>query len=332
MLTIILVASTVWGRQPVLQSEGVLAPAIPSPTWMLGAGSFTAIPVVPPTGSPTEGPDGESGSGGSHAGRSQQPTPTPPAEVVKRGQRLYYEVGCFYCHGVRGQGAVGPRIARTEMSLDAVTIQVYQPAGDMPVFSEEAVSRSDVAAIYAYLQSLTPSGPRPEITIDRPDSATGAALYDYFGCSGCHGSQAEGVFGPPLAYTPRSLEDFRAQVRKPRERMPAYSRERTSDEELAHIYAFLQSLQPAEPRPESTMDRPDSATGEALYRYLGCFACHGDQAQGNIGPRLAGTALSLEEVRTQVRSPQKRMPAFGPERVSDEELAHIYAFLQGLAP
>lgn len=241
VLAIILVASAVWGRPPVSQSEQGIAP----PTWMLGTtGPFTATPVVTSTGSDLEAPAGESGSTGSHSELSHQPTPTPLPEVVKRGQRLFYEVGCFYCHGVRGQGAVGPRIARTEMSLDAVTIQVYQPAGDMPAFSEQAVSRSDVAAIYAYLQSLTPSGPRPEITTDQPDSATGAAFYDYLGCFGCHGYQAEGVFGPRLAQTPLSVEDFRAQVRQPRERMPAFGPERVSDEELVHIYAFLQSLAP----------------------------------------------------------------------------------------
>lgn len=141
---------------------------------------------------------------------------------------------------------MGPRIARTDKSLEGVITQVYQPVGDMPAFSEEGVGESDVAAIYAYLQSLEPTGPRPEITSDRPDSAAGEALYRYFGCFGCHGYQAEGGFGAPLAGTELSLVELRAQVRKPRERerMPAYAPERISDEELAYIYAFLESVAP----------------------------------------------------------------------------------------
>ncbi|OGO40750.1 MAG: hypothetical protein A2Z04_09020 [Chloroflexi bacterium RBG_16_57_9] len=214
------------------------------------------------------------------------------------------------------------------MSLDAVISQVYLPQGDMIAFSEKALSESDVAAIYGYLQSLQQVGPRPEIIIGHPDSKAGEALYRYLGCFGCHGNRAEGVFGPRLANTPLSLENLRAQVRKPRERMPDYTPERVSDEELANVYAFLQSVPPPEPRPKITSDRPDSATGEALFRYLGCIGCHGEQAEGKVGPRLAGTQLSLEAVRAQVRKPREKMPPFGPERVSNEEVAQIYAFLQ----
>ncbi|HBY94091.1 MAG TPA: hypothetical protein DEP84_09045 [Chloroflexi bacterium] len=347
-LIVVLLSSAVWGYQPRQQHPNQTStPAIPSPTWILGAtGRFTATltPTQVTRFSP-EGSTGQSGIAGDAGGSPRQstptlaptavprqPTPTPSAEVVRRGQRLFYELGCFHCHGVLAQGIEGPQIARTKMPLDGVISQVYLPVGDMLAFSEKAVSRSDIAAIYAYLQTLQPTGPRPEITTDRPDSATGEALYRYLGCFACHGDRAEGIFGPRLAGTPLSVEQLRAQVRIPRDRMPAYSPERVSDEELDRIYAFVQSMQPEEPRPEITTDRPNSATGKALYRYLGCFACHGDQAEGNIGPRLAGTQLGLEEVRTQVRTPRDRMPAFGSERVSDEELAHLYAFLQSLTP
>lgn len=106
------------------------------------------------------------------------------------------------------------------------------------------MSESDIAAIYAYLQSLDPLGPRATITADRPDSAAGATLYRYFGCFGCHGNEAEGGFGPPLAATELSLEELRTQVREPEQPMPPFAPEYISDEEIAHIYAFLQSLTP----------------------------------------------------------------------------------------
>ena len=164
--------------------------------------------------------------------------------MLKQGQRLFYEAGCFYCHGIKAEGDIGPKIARTKLSLKSVIRQVYYPEDEMPVFSPATLSESDLAAIYAYLQSLKPTDSRPQITTDHPDAATGEALYHYFGCFACHGYQREGGFGPRLAGTTLSLEEVRAQVRNPRERMPAFRPEQISNEELAHIYTFIQSARP----------------------------------------------------------------------------------------
>jgi mono/diheme cytochrome c family protein len=164
--------------------------------------------------------------------------------VIRQGQRLFYEVGCFYCHGIQAEGDVGPQIARTELSLDLLIQQVYQPVGDMPLFSPATVSESDLAAIYAYLQTLKPLESRPKTTTGQPDGAVGETLYRYFGCFGCHGYRGEGGFGPRLAGTDLSLEEVRIQLREQQERMPAFGPQRISNEELAHIYAFLQSVAP----------------------------------------------------------------------------------------
>lgn len=216
--------------------------ATPSPTWLFS--SISPLAATPVTGSHMETPADESRIASSRREAAGQLTPTPHPEQVRQGQFLFYAIGCFQCHGVKGEGFVGPSIARTELSLDRVMQQVYQPLGDMPVFSEKAVGQSDVAAIYAYLQSLEPTGPHPEITADCPDSAMGELLYRYFGCFGCHGYQGEGGFGPRLAGTQLSLEELRSQVRTSRARMPDFPPERIGDEELACIYAFLRSLTP----------------------------------------------------------------------------------------
>ena len=72
--------------------------------------------------------------------------------------------------------------------------------------------------------------------------------------------------------------------------------------------------------------------GARLFSSLPCSGCHGAMAQGQFGPALAGTSLSYEEVRSQVRSPRDQMPAFSPERVSDQELREIYTWLTTLPP
>jgi hypothetical protein len=45
---------------------------------------------------------------------------------------------------------------------------------------------------------------------------------------------------------------------------------------------------------------------------------------------LAGTTLSFEDVRTQVRTPRDRMVAFDEATVSDQDVRHIYAWLISL--
>lgn len=76
----------------------------------------------------------------------------------------------------------------------------------------------------------------------------------------------------------------------------------------------------------------DVERGARLFSSLPCSGCHGAMAQGQFGPALAGTDFSYEEVQRQVRSPRNQMPAFSPERVSDQDLRDIYAWLRTLAP
>ena len=75
----------------------------------------------------------------------------------------------------------------------------------------------------------------------------------------------------------------------------------------------------------------DSERGFDLFQSVECAACHGSAAQGMMGPALAGTRLSLSEVRRQVRSPRsRRMPDFSVEELSEEDLIDIFAYMKGL--
>ncbi|MGD9316920.1 MAG: c-type cytochrome, partial [Anaerolineae bacterium] len=77
---------------------------------------------------------------------------------------------------------------------------------------------------------------------------------------------------------------------------------------------------------------PDPAAGQQLWAEKPCIGCHGANAEGNIGPKLAGTALELDEVLLKVRTGAAPMPAFTEEEVSDLEVQHIFAWLKSLAP
>ncbi|MGD8817794.1 MAG: DUF5777 family beta-barrel protein [Acidobacteriota bacterium] len=73
-----------------------------------------------------------------------------------------------------------------------------------------------------------------------------------------------------------------------------------------------------------------AARGAQLFQELDCADCHGGRAQGDVGPRLTATRLELAAVIAQLRAPRGMMPVYGPDRLSDEEITSLYAWLQSL--
>jgi mono/diheme cytochrome c family protein len=75
------------------------------------------------------------------------------------GKRLFMTVGCYECHGTTGAsgGFAGPKLAPNPLPLVAVKARLRTVSGRMPVFSEVVLKDSEIADIYAYLQSI-PSG------------------------------------------------------------------------------------------------------------------------------------------------------------------------------
>ena len=69
--------------------------------------------------------------------------------------------------------------------------------------------------------------------------------------------------------------------------------------------------------------------GRTPYRRV-CAGCHGDNAEGGQGPRLAGTTIDYDEFVAKVRHSDGEMPSIPAKELSDEELKQVYAFLQGL--
>jgi ubiquinol-cytochrome c reductase cytochrome c subunit len=86
------------------------------------------------------------------------------------------------------------------------------------------------------------------------DATRGRQHYTDFGCWQCHGTTGAGGGwqGPRLAPRPVAFAAFAYQLRNPRAQMPHYSRKLLSDQDVADIYAYLQSI-PAG-RPASQID------------------------------------------------------------------------------
>ncbi len=130
------------------------------------------------------------------------------------------------------------------------------------------------------------------------DAKLGQALYMRVGCYECHGTVGQGSgqrgpggWGPMLAPKPIPFSAVLAQLRRPRDEMPAYSVLILPDQDVANIYAYLVSI----PAGNSAGDieqrsAPVASTnlGETVYT-ANCSSCHGAAGAGQPGafPPLA---------------------------------------------
>lgn len=84
------------------------------------------------------------------------------------------------------------------------------------------------------------------------DAERGAALFEDYTCYGCHGYTGETGRGPRLNPPRLRQAQFIGYLRNPPNprQMPPYRQAEVSDQKLADIYAFLESLPSASPDAE----------------------------------------------------------------------------------
>ena len=72
----------------------------------------------------------------------------------------------------------------------------------------------------------------------------------------------------------------------------------------------------------------DIDRGRQTFMRVGCYQCHGREAQGaSTGPRLGPDPLPLAPFARYVRAPRNEMPPYTLKVLSDAELADIHAFV-----
>jgi mono/diheme cytochrome c family protein len=89
---------------------------------------------------------------------------------------------------------------------------------------------------------------------------------------------------------------------------------------------------PTQPASSSPAPAGNAANGRKLFATIGCYQCHGYEAQGSTstGPRLAPRPIPFATVSRYVRRPTGQMPPYTTKVLPDTELADIYAFLQSI--
>ena len=167
----------------------------------------------------------------------------------------------------------------------------------------------------------------------------GKTIYENLGCNRCHGSQGEGLAGsgqnpgiPRISSSSLSFTDFLRQVRKPKGIMPPLNSKQASDADVTDVYAYLQSLKPAEAA-AAAANPGNTANGERLFQKDGCYECHGLEGQGSSSTgasRLGPPRIPLSAFMAYVREPSGEMPPYTRKALSDKDLEEIYNFLKSV--
>jgi mono/diheme cytochrome c family protein len=82
-------------------------------------------------------------------------TSAPAPGNADNGKMLYVKVGCYECHDRDAEGAgTGPRLAPNLLPWAAFSHQVRLPANSMPPYTTKVLSDTELADIYAFLQTI----------------------------------------------------------------------------------------------------------------------------------------------------------------------------------
>ena len=90
----------------------------------------------------------------------------------------------------------------------------------------------------------------------------------------------------------------------------------------AFALAKLHLAKPGLP-PSGSIKLGDAYRGETIFSTT-CAACHGKNAEGGVGPKLAGAQISLAAAKAQIDNGGGAMP---PKLVSGTQEADVLAYL-----
>jgi mono/diheme cytochrome c family protein len=106
-----------------------------------------------------------------------------------------------------------------------------------------------LAAPSPQAQTTAPQAEKSEAALTG-NVETGKKIFTKDGCYECHGREGQGAAqgaGPRIGPPQLSLEALTKYVRQPTGQMPPYTRKVVTDQDLADIYAYLQSKPKATP-------------------------------------------------------------------------------------
>lgn len=226
------------------------------------------------------------------------------ASDIARGKELFEKRGCPGCHLVRGfenLEKVAPDLTRLASKVDPAWLvewikepTAYLPQAKMPNF-RFTPAESEAAASYLLASSQPFQGPQYP---GNGDATAGQKLVGEIGCLGCHMIQGQGNnFAPELTRIAskshanwlfawlKNPQGYSATAKMPNLRL--------SDEQAAHITAYLMTLGDKQESPDLMARLADARRieeGKQLIGRYGCYGCHeikGMEERVRVGAELS---------------------------------------------
>lgn len=180
---------------------------------------------------------------------AQEAANADPA-MVAAGEQLYL-TGCVSCHAVGGKGTdqypslIGVGAASADFYLRTGRMPLAFPVPQPPE-KPEAYSDEEILQLVAYVASLGPGPPIPDVDPATASLQNGGSLY-LANCAACHNSQG---IGGALSYgrhAPSLLAVKPTQIgeamRTGPGQMPVFGPDTISDSDLDDIVRYVQYLQ-----------------------------------------------------------------------------------------
>jgi ubiquinol-cytochrome c reductase cytochrome b subunit len=217
--------------------------------------------------------------------------------VIGAGRQIFQERACFACHGEAGSGGREPAIA----------------------LLIARISDTQLKELLANPNTKMTAGGMPPVTVTPEQIDT---LVSYLRSLPL---PAKAKAAEPLAHSDRANQtEDRAPVTSSYSYLPPSS------------VAAIPTTQPAPMGGRmSTQESLGTNGGRALFLSQGCFACHGQNAEGTrLAPSLIGIGSKFpgDRLHSLLRHPTEKMRGGGMPivKLEDSQLAELVAYLGGL--
>ena len=163
----------------------------------------------------------------------------------------------------------------------------------------------------------------------------GKAFWQAQMCQYCHGVEGEGAWGPDLAGRGLSEAQIKHSLRQPYGLMPSYTETQVSDQTVADLHAFLETLPKAEQfGPWRWQNPPPGAPeGQRLQSAFGCGQCHEPELAiprrwvGGVDKNADFAYFSKQIYQHTEKYPKGRMGNYSRDRLPEIVLRVIFQFM-----
>ncbi|RME68230.1 MAG: hypothetical protein D6778_02155 [Nitrospirae bacterium] len=190
--------------------------------------------------------------------RIDQRTP-PITKEVDEGKKLWHKYDCIGCHTILGNGSYfAPDLTKITVNKPKGYLEKFlvnprkvKPTAAMPVLGITQEEAEKIIAFLEWVSKVDTNGwpPKPVLARYRVPESPGMAVYQKYGCNGCHMVNGiGGTSGPDLTHVGSRRPDPEWHIRHlrdpqsvvPGSAMPPFPQ--MSEEELKNLADYLVNL------------------------------------------------------------------------------------------